>query len=349
MTTASVDPSRAMRGVMLMTVAMLVIPLVDGLAKYLSAGYSPLFISWARYAVASAIVLPVAVARPGRPVFPTVNLFAHTLRTVFLVVAMTLYFLALARIPLATTSSAYFVGPILAAVLATVWLKEKLTTRKILSLALGFAGSLVILRPGGTIEPGLLMAFGAGLFFALYMIATRQASRDSDPLTTLAFQCLVGTVLLTPQAIWAWSTPAVGDLILLCRPRHFLGGRPLTVDRGVQACRRIDAGAAGLCRADRRSGDRLFRIPGSARPGDADWRRTDRDGRIRAHPARPALVTPANFAGQPSRTQVLSVFMTVTNVADVRTLASAVVRPGRYRDGHAHLRGCRLSKGYPCA
>jgi drug/metabolite transporter (DMT)-like permease len=213
MTTASVDPSRAMRGVMLMTVAMLVIPLVDGLAKYLSAGYSPLFISWARYAVASAIVLPVAVARPGRPVFPTVNLFAHTLRTVFLVVAMTLYFLALARIPLATTSSAYFVGPILAAVLATVWLKEKLTTRKILSLALGFAGSLVILRPGGTIEPGLLMAFGAGLFFALYMIATRQASRDSDPLTTLAFQCLVGTVLLTPQAIWAWSTPAVGDLI----------------------------------------------------------------------------------------------------------------------------------------
>lgn len=212
MTTASVDPSRAMRGVMLMTVAMLVIPLVDGLAKYLSAGYSPLFISWARYAVASAIVLPVAVARPGRPVFPTVNLFAHTLRTVFLVVAMTLYFLALARIPLATTSSAYFVGPILAAVLATVWLKEKLTTRKILSLALGFAGSLVILRPGGTIEPGLLMAFGAGLFFALYMIATRQASRDSDPLTTLAFQCLVGTVLLTPQAIWAWSTPAVGDL-----------------------------------------------------------------------------------------------------------------------------------------
>ena len=71
--------------------------------------------------------------------FPTEQLAAHTLRTVFLVVAMTLYFLAVARIPLATATSAYFVGPILAVVLAVVVLKEKLTTRKMLSLALGFA------------------------------------------------------------------------------------------------------------------------------------------------------------------------------------------------------------------
>jgi drug/metabolite transporter (DMT)-like permease len=127
---------------------------------------------------------------------------------------MTLYFLAIARIPLATAVSAYFVGPIVAVVLSVAVLKEELTVRKCLSLALGFAGSLVILKPGGTIEPGLLLAFGAGLFFALYMIATRQASRESDPLKTLAFQCAAGALLLTPQAIVYWSAPASGDLIL---------------------------------------------------------------------------------------------------------------------------------------
>lgn len=121
---------------------------------------------------------------------------------------MTLYFLAVARIPLATAVSAYFVGPIVAVVLSVAVLKEKLTVRKVLSLALGFAGSLVILKPGGTVEPGLLMAFGAGLFFA-----TRQASKDSDPVKTLAFQCVVGALLLTPQATLSWSTPAPGDLI----------------------------------------------------------------------------------------------------------------------------------------
>ena len=44
----------------LMSVAMLSIPVVDGLAKYLSAAYSPLFIGWARYVLACAIVLPFA-------------------------------------------------------------------------------------------------------------------------------------------------------------------------------------------------------------------------------------------------------------------------------------------------
>jgi drug/metabolite transporter (DMT)-like permease len=196
-----------------MTVAMLSLPVVDGLAKYLSAGYSPLFISWARYAVACGIVLPFAAARHGARVLPTENLAAHSLRTVFLVIAMTLYFLAVARISLATAASAYFVGPIVAVMLSVAVLKETLTVRKVLSLVLGFIGSVVILRPGGTVDPGLLMAFGAGLFFALYMIATRQASKDSDPVKTLAFQCVVGALLLTPQAILSWSPPSSEDLI----------------------------------------------------------------------------------------------------------------------------------------
>ncbi len=192
---------------------MLSIPLVDGLAKHLSTNYSPLLIGWARYAVACVIVLPFAAALRGAHVFPAERLGAHTLRTVFLVMAMTLYFLAIARIPLATAVSAYFVGPIVALVLSVTILKEKLTIRKILSLALGFVGSLVILQPGQVVEPGLLMAFGSGVCFALYMINTRQASQESDPVKTLAFQCVVGALLLTPQAILFWSAPASADLL----------------------------------------------------------------------------------------------------------------------------------------
>ena len=84
-------------GILLMTIAMLSIPMVDGLAKYLSAGYSPLFIGFARYAVAGLIVLPIAAARGGAQIFPAERRISHLLRTLFLVVSMTLYFLALAR------------------------------------------------------------------------------------------------------------------------------------------------------------------------------------------------------------------------------------------------------------
>lgn len=198
---------------MLMTLAMLSIPLVDGLAKYLSTGYSPLFISWARYAVACVIVLPIAAAIHGPYIFPAEQRVSHVLRTVFLVAAMTLYFLAIARLPLATAASTFFVGPIIAVVLSVALLRERMTSRKALSLALGFAGSLIVLRPGGSVDPGILLALGSGIFFAFYLIATRRAARDSDPVKTLAFQCLAGAVLLTPQAVFAWSTPAWKDLL----------------------------------------------------------------------------------------------------------------------------------------
>lgn len=202
------------KGIVLMSLAMFTIPLVDGLAKYLSSDYSPLFISWARYVVACMIVVPIVFAARGPRIFPKERLAAHTLRTVFLVTSMTLYFMSVAIIPLATAVSAYFVAPILAVVLSLVFLKEQLSIRKIVSLVLGFGGAIIILRPTADIEPGILLAFCAGLFFALYMIATRQASRQSDPFKTLAFQCVVGALLLTPQGLWTWSTPALDDLIL---------------------------------------------------------------------------------------------------------------------------------------
>lgn len=190
-----------------MAIAMLGVPIVDGIAKYLSASYSPLFIGWARYAVASLIVLPLAYRYHGFNIFPDEQRFAHLVRTAFLVSAMTLYFLAIARIPIALAVSAYFVGPIIAVVLSVLFLKEVLTVRKLLSLVIGFLGSLIVLRPTGTIEEGVILAFGAGLFFGLYLIATRQASQHSDPIKTLAFQCVAGTVLLSPQAAFTFQLP----------------------------------------------------------------------------------------------------------------------------------------------
>lgn len=205
--------SRTTLGIFLMTAAMLSVPMVDGLAKHLTATYSPLFIGWARYAVACAFVLPFAAAMHGPRLFPSRYHVPHVLRTIFLIAAMTLYYLAIVSIPLATAVSAFFVGPIIAVALSALILKERVTLRKGLSLLLGFAGAIVILRPGGSVDPGIWLAFGSGICFAFYVITTRQASQSSDPVRTLAFQCVVGTLLLTPQAVMTWSTPAWGDLI----------------------------------------------------------------------------------------------------------------------------------------
>ena len=211
--TALASTSHQAKGIALMTVTAFMIQIVDGLAKYLSADYSPLFIGWARYSVAFLILLPCAAALHGPRLFPSERFVSHVLRTIFLVTAMSLYFLAIAQIPLATAIGAFFIAPVVAVVLSILVLKERMTLRKGISLVLGFAGAMVILQPGHTIEPGILLALGAGFAFALYMIATRHAATHSDPVKTLAFQCAAGALLLTPQAVATWSTPAPSDLI----------------------------------------------------------------------------------------------------------------------------------------
>lgn len=211
-------PSPSALGIALMSAAMLTIPVVDGLAKHLSAAHSPLMIGWARYAIACAITLPIAAALHGPRLLRMERPVSHLLRTLCLVAAMTLYFLAIARVPLATAAGAYFIGPVVAAGLSVFLLGERMTRRKSLSLALGLLGAIVILRPGtstesGT-EPGVLLALGAGVFFAFYLIATRRAAQADDPVKTLTFQCTVGAVLLTPQAVLYWSAPAWSELVL---------------------------------------------------------------------------------------------------------------------------------------
>jgi drug/metabolite transporter (DMT)-like permease len=220
--------ARTRQGVLLMVCAMLAIPVVDGLAKHLSASYSPLMLGWVTYVSASLIVLPVGVVAHGRHVFPARSRSLHFLRAALLVAAMVLYYLAIARIPLATAVSAYFIAPIAAIPLAVLILGERMSWAKAVSLALGFAGSMVILRAdGGTVDIGLLLAFGSGLIFAFYLIVTRMIARDSDPLRMLAFQCVTGAVLLTPQAVLFWSAPEWRHALLFAGLGVFSAGSHL--------------------------------------------------------------------------------------------------------------------------
>lgn len=212
----SIQPSPSvLLGLALMAAAMLLVPTIDGMAKALSAAHSPLYISWARYAFSCVFVLPWAIARRGRHFLPREQLPAHALRTFFAAASMCCFFAAIAFSPLADVTSAYFVGPILAAILSVVLLGEAMTRRKLAALAFGFVGALIVVNPAGGLNAGLLLGVAAGALFALYIVATRKASRASDPVGTLAFQCLFGSALLTPLALWNWSLPTGQELALL--------------------------------------------------------------------------------------------------------------------------------------
>ncbi len=201
-------------GLLLMAIAMLTIPMVDGIAKHLSNDFSPLFISWARYAASCLFILPIAFFKFRSGFLPQNNRRAHFFRTLCLVVSMSLYFLALKTTPMANAISAFFVGPIVATLIAVFFYREKVSWVKSLSLLVGFVGVLLIVRPDSKPQVGILLALASGVGFGVYLVATRIASSHSDPIKTLAFQALIGSLLLTPFALAYWKLP-VGDTLFL--------------------------------------------------------------------------------------------------------------------------------------
>ena len=155
-----------------MLVAMAVIPLVDVCTKFLGQmGIPALQVAWARMFLGAAFVLPaawrLAGARclvPGRPGF-------HLARAAFLVGAAGFFASALATMPIADSLAIYFVQPLLITALSPLLLGERVGPRRWAAVAIGFCGTLVVVRPGlQAFDPGMAFAFASGASMALYML-----------------------------------------------------------------------------------------------------------------------------------------------------------------------------------
>ena len=198
-----------------MAAASLAVPLVDGIAKVLTASHSPFFIAWARYSAAALIVVPLTL--PWHRDFLSLrgDLASNALRTLLAVGAMTFFFFAIAEIPFATAFGGFFLGPVIAAVLAALLLGERITVRRLGAALAGLAGAFLIVRPGVDFQFGSLLAVASGAFSAGYLVATRVAASTTPPVDALRFQCVFGALLLTPFAVLNWSWPSQESLLLI--------------------------------------------------------------------------------------------------------------------------------------
>lgn len=207
-------------GIMLMAVSMLIIPTSDAIAKYLSSAHSPVFLSWIRYVAALGFILPVALLQRGQASAPASTSsprywLSQVLRTAFLVAAMTLYFVAIVRIPLADALGAYFIAPIVATLLASIALRERLDRRKLLAVALGFVGAVLVVRPGTETSTDTLIALASGFCMACYLVLTRATAQGRSPVSTLTIQLVLGILMLMPFALLQWTTPTREGLLLI--------------------------------------------------------------------------------------------------------------------------------------
>lgn len=203
-------------GVALMIASTTTMPVVDGIAKHLSATYTVLFISWARCCSGAFWVTPCAIARYKKGLLDRRSLVLLTLRAFLLLAAMMLYYAAIARVPMADALGAYFISPIVVTLLSGLLLKERLSIRRVTAVMLGFAGVVIMIRPGLTTSVGILLAAASGTTFAFYILTTRimNVSGKVAPTVMLAFQYLFGAILLAPLA-WSKLTAGSESLVWL--------------------------------------------------------------------------------------------------------------------------------------
>lgn len=199
-------------GVALMLGAMAVLPGIDVIAKILGAeGLPVLQIVWARLALGAVLTLPFALRIAGpRGLWPARPVY-HLIRAAFLVSATFCFFLSLRWLPIADALAIFFVQPLIVTLLSALILHEHVGPRRLIAVAVGFIGTLIIIRPGLTeVNPGSWLALGAGGFLACYFVMTRAISGQAHAMVTTFQTSLLGGLILSAViwTVWVPPTPA---------------------------------------------------------------------------------------------------------------------------------------------
>lgn len=200
--------SRPLLGVALMALGVSILPLMDGLAKHLSAEYHVVQVTWARYLFHFLLLAALLLWRlPLRELVPR-HPGLQMLRSGCLLSTTLCYFGAIAFLPLANALALAFIGPLVSTALSPWLLGERAGPGRWLAVVVGFAGTLVVIRPGwAAFEWASLLGVGAGVSYGLYQLTTRRLSGSGRPSVTLFYTSVFGFAVLSLMVAPFWTAP----------------------------------------------------------------------------------------------------------------------------------------------
>ncbi|MBO1081392.1 EamA family transporter [Roseomonas haemaphysalidis] len=185
-------------------------------------GLSPLQVTFLRCAIILAAGIALA-AWPGSRVSPSrllhpARAWEQRAAAAALVISNALAVLAYSLLSVTAASALGFTAPLLLAVLGGLLLRERLSAGRVLGTLVGFAGMLLIVRPGGEAGlAGIAAAFAAALTYATYQILVRRLRAVATTTDTVLQVALVGSVALAVPVVAGWQpvSPPAAALALL--------------------------------------------------------------------------------------------------------------------------------------
>lgn len=230
---------RVLLGIALGVFSVFCMGVMDGLAKWLTASYSVLTILVVRNSISLPLSFALAARAGGREALHCNRPWLLLLRSVMIICTGGFFYAALPHLPFAEIMAITFAAPLFITILSIIFLKETVGLHRWLAVLIGFAGIVVMLRPGtDAFLPAALLPLAAAFFYALLMVLTRSLSKYTTPsgmtfwgtLTTVviaaAGMALVESGLLSSSggesdslssvfAAFYWTEPNRDGLLLL--------------------------------------------------------------------------------------------------------------------------------------
>ena len=205
-----------MKAIILNLSAWVMLPIMDGFAKYLSTTIPILQITWSRYFFTVIFVLPIMLIFFRKNFKWTEQPKLQLFRGLLLFCANILFFYSISVISLSKALTLAFVAPLIVTILSPMVLGEKVGIRRWAAVITGFIGSLIVLRPGFVeINAASIAALGTGFLYGIYLIVTRKLHNSDHPLLTLLITGVVGAIIGSSIMPAVWVQPTISDWYMM--------------------------------------------------------------------------------------------------------------------------------------
>nr|WP_316653642.1 DMT family transporter [uncultured Gellertiella sp.] len=227
--------NRTMLGVLFLCIGVLVFSLQDAIIKKVSGSYALSEVVSIRCLVSVPILFVIVHWEAGLSALRSRNFRALLFRAAIMLCAYTTYYLAFPALKLADAVALYFTVPLFMLAMAAMFLGEKVGWRRISAVLIGFAGVIVMLRPGaGVFEPAALLSLFSAATYGFSMLMARKLGCEEKASVMAFYQngvylagalgfALVLHLTGTHSAhhpslnflVRPWTMPPTGDFLLI--------------------------------------------------------------------------------------------------------------------------------------
>lgn len=195
---------------MLIMLAALSFAILDTATKYATQLAPVLMLLWFRYAFQAVVTFALRFPVQKLSLLSTPNPRFQALRGVLLLTTSACSFFGLQYLPVGEFTAMVMLSPLVATAMAAWLLKNPVSPQRWLLMVAGLAGVMLVIRPGGQVF-GWALLFPVVLVttYAWFQVLTSRLSGEENPYTTHFYTGLVGALVMSPMAVFSWSTAAL--------------------------------------------------------------------------------------------------------------------------------------------